>query len=203
MALEQRTLRGRIGIAQRQAHQEAVELALRQRMGADLLGRILGGDDEEGRGQAQRLAVDADLMLLHRLQQRALGARPGPVDLVGQQHLGEDRALMEDKALAVSLVDTDPDQVAGREVGGELHPGEAQSERGGQGVRQRGLADAGHVLDQQVAPGEKTGDTVEDLDRLADHHRSDLSEQALEQPGQDGRLCQLHVMWACHHQHHT
>ncbi len=48
-----------IGIAERDAHQEAVELRLGQRIGAELVGRVLRRDDEEGRGQGARLAFDA------------------------------------------------------------------------------------------------------------------------------------------------
>jgi hypothetical protein len=54
----------------------------------------------------------------------------------------------------------DADQVAGHQVGGELHAPEVQAERDGQRMRQRGLADAGHVLDQQVAAGQQAGHGV-------------------------------------------
>ena len=43
-----------------------------------------------GASQREALALDRDLRLLHRLQQRALGLGRGPVDLVGQQEVGED-----------------------------------------------------------------------------------------------------------------
>ena len=42
---------GAVGVAQRDAQQEAVELALGQRVGAELVARVLRGDDEEGLGQ--------------------------------------------------------------------------------------------------------------------------------------------------------
>ena len=45
---------------------------------------------EEGLGQRARDAVDGDLALLHRLEQRRLGAGRGPVDLVDQDDVGED-----------------------------------------------------------------------------------------------------------------
>ena len=45
---EQRALGGAVGVAERDAHQEAVELALGQRVGAELVARVLRGDDEEG-----------------------------------------------------------------------------------------------------------------------------------------------------------
>ncbi len=46
-----------------------------------------------GCGRSWRSPADRDVVLLHRLQQRRLGARAGAVDLVGHQELGEDRAL--------------------------------------------------------------------------------------------------------------
>ena len=42
-----------VGIAERDAHQEAVELRLGQRVGAELVGRVLGRDDEERRAAAR------------------------------------------------------------------------------------------------------------------------------------------------------
>ena len=97
---EQLALALAVGIAERDAHQEAVELRLGQRIGAELVGRVLGRDDEERRRQRARLAFDGDLVLLHRLEQRALRLRPGAVDLVGEQHVREHRAGVEDEGLA-------------------------------------------------------------------------------------------------------
>ena len=45
-----------------------------------------------GGGSGVRRAVDGDLALLHRLEQRRLGLRRGPVDLVGEHDVGEQRA---------------------------------------------------------------------------------------------------------------
>ena len=44
-------------------------------------------------------------------------------------------------------------------------------------MRQRGLADAGNVLDQQVAAGEQAGDAVLDLRPLADDDRANLVDE--------------------------
>ena len=93
-----------VGIAELDAHQEAVELRFGQREGADLLGRVLGGDDEEGLGQLARFAFHRDLLFLHGLQQRALRLGAGAVDLVGQQHLGEDRPRVKGELLLRALV---------------------------------------------------------------------------------------------------
>ena len=79
-------------VADRRAQQEAVELGLGQRVGALVLDRVLGGDHEERPGERVGHAVGGDLALLHGLEQRGLGLGRRPVDLVGQDQVGEDRA---------------------------------------------------------------------------------------------------------------
>ena len=74
---------------------ETVQLRFRQRISAFLLDGILRGEHEERLAERMPLAADRDLVLLHRLQQRGLGFRRGAVDLVGQDHVGEDRAAEE------------------------------------------------------------------------------------------------------------
>ena len=63
---------------------------------------------------------------------------------------------------------------SGVQVVGELHPLELQAQRDRQCMRQRGLADAGQVFDQQVTAGQQTGQRQADLWLFADHHRADL-----------------------------
>jgi hypothetical protein len=82
-------------VAARQVHRqlelEPVELRLRQRVGALVLHRVLGGGDDERVGEGVAHAVHGDLPLLHRLQQRRLRLRRGAVDLVGEQEVREHR----------------------------------------------------------------------------------------------------------------
>ena len=94
-------------------------------IGAELVGRILRGDHEERRGQGAGLALDRDLVFLHRLEQRALGLGAGAVDLVGEQHLREHRSGVEDERFLAALVDADADRSRRHQVGGELHAREA------------------------------------------------------------------------------
>ena len=47
-------------------------------------------------------------------------------------------------------------------------------------MRQRRLADAGHVLDQQVSAGQQAGDAVLDLRPFADDDRANL----VDEPGE-------------------
>ena len=179
-AIEQLPLRGAVRVAQRDAHQEPVQLRFGQGEGAELVVRVLRRDDEEGRGQGAGFAFDRDLLFFHRLEQCALGLGAGSVDLVGEQHLRENRARVEHEALLAALVDGDAGQVAGHQVGGELHAGKLQPEGAGQRVRQRGLADAGNVLDQQVPAGQQACHAVLHLVRFAHDHRVKLAEERLD-----------------------
>ncbi len=132
-----------------------------------LLGRVLGRDHEEGVRQDVPDAVDGDLPLAHRLEQGALGARRGPVYLVGQQHVGEDRAREEVELASLLVVDPEAGDVAREQVGRALDPGELAAEGVREGLRERRLAEPGEVLDQEVAPGQQAGQHVLDHGRLA------------------------------------
>ena len=142
-------------VADAHAQEEAIELGLRQRERAREVLRVLRRDDEERIGQRDGLAVERDLPFVHRLEQRRLGARAGAVDLVGQQDVREDRALAEDELAAALVVDADAEDVAREQVAGELHAAQLAADGLGDGARERRLADAGHVLDEQVAAGEE------------------------------------------------
>ena len=147
-----------IGIVDVDLHQEAVELRFGQRIGAFLLDRVLRRQHVERLGQIVARAGDGDVLLLHRLQQRRLGARAGAVDLVGHQQLGEDRARDEaEAALAAGafLQHFGAEDVGGHQVGRELDAAGVEPEHGAHGLDQLGLGEAGHA-DQQPWPPEST-----------------------------------------------
>ena len=121
-----------------------------------------------------RLAVDGDLALLHRLQQRGLRLRRRAVDLVGEQHVGEHRARAGSAARR-SRSAIVPGDVGGQHVGRELEPPELDAERPRGRVRQQRLRDAGHALEQHVTAERERGQ--DDLERLPlpDHDPPDLA----------------------------
>nr|BFE76466.1 hypothetical protein GCM10020092_097670 [Actinoplanes digitatis] len=90
-------------VTERDAQHEAVQLGLRQRVRALVLDRVGRGQDVERRVQPVGDALDRDLLLLHGLEQGGLGLRRRPVDLVGEQHVREDRAGAEGE-VALALV---------------------------------------------------------------------------------------------------
>jgi hypothetical protein len=115
----------------------------------------LRGQDQEWLRQGQRLPVDRYLPVPHRLEQRGLRARTRAIDLVGQQHMAEDRAAAQRELRAALVVHGDPEQIARQQIARELHARHLGPDRLCQGAGQRGLADARHVFDQDVPTGQE------------------------------------------------
>ena len=136
----------------------------------------------ERRRQREGLALDGDLPLLHRLEQRGLGLGRRPVDLVGEQQPGEQRAAPELELRGPLVVEERPGQVGGQQVGGELGAREVEPERLGEGPRGQGLAEPGVVLEQHVALGEDRAEHQPQRLLLADDGLADL----VEHPRGDG-----------------
>ena len=103
------------------------------------------------------LAADGDLMLLHRLQQRGLRFRRRAVDLVGQDHVGEDRPCRNRSSRRRRLVFLDhfrAGDVRGHQVGRELDAAEFQRQRVGQRANHKRLGQARHAHQKAMPPGE-------------------------------------------------
>ena len=81
-----------IGIADFDPHQESVELRFRQRIRSVVLDRILRRQNHERAGKRVGDILDRHLVFVHRFEQRALGFRRRPIDLVGENDVREDRA---------------------------------------------------------------------------------------------------------------
>ena len=113
--ISQLALGGRV--AHRDAHEEPVELRLGQRVGALVLDRVLGGDHHERAGQLVGRAVDRDLRLGHRLEQRRLRLRGGPVDLVGQHDVAEHRPGRNSNSLVLRFHTVRPTTSVGSRSG--------------------------------------------------------------------------------------
>ena len=137
--------------------QEAVELRFGQRIGPLHLEGFWVASTRKGSRACGRLG-HGDALLLHRLEQRRLGLGRGAVDLVGEHHVGEDRAGAELELACAVLALTDhrgADDVGGHQVRGELDAREVQLERLAQGPNQHRLAQPGHALEQPMAAGEQ------------------------------------------------
>jgi hypothetical protein len=139
-----------VGIADGQPHEEPVQLALGERVGAVVLQGVLGRHHQEGPRELERPVLDGDRALLHGLEKPALSARGRPVDLVRQNDLAEDRPSSKIQRTRGRIVDR-PSQHVGREkIAGELDPAEGETEGASQGMRQGRLAHPGDVLEQDM-----------------------------------------------------
>ncbi len=166
------------GVADVDPHQEAVHLGLGERMGPVILEGVLGRDHHEGSGERVGLVIQRDLRLVHRLQQAGLGLGAGPVDLIGQDDVGEQGARLELEGPRLGAPDADPEDVGGEQVAGELDPLEGAPERAGQSLGKRGLPHPRHIFDEEVAPSEERDEGEPDLVRLAHQHPLELGPEA-------------------------
>ena len=165
-------------------HEEAVELGLGQGIGALELDRVLGGDHHERPGEAVGVRVDRDLALFHRFEQGGLGLGGGAVDLVGEHDVGEHRTRPELELVRGAVPHRHAGDVRREEVGGELDALAGAADRPGDRLRQRRLADARDVLDEEVPLGEHAHEREVDGVALALDHSFDIGEQRLEQPAE-------------------
>ena len=85
-----------------------------------------------GAGSLKRLVADRHPPLLHRFQQGALHLGACAVDLVGQQQVREDRALVDPEIAGPLVEDLRAEDVGGEQVDRELDPGEVQVDRLGE-----------------------------------------------------------------------
>ena len=159
---------------------EPVDLRLGKRIGPVGLDRVLRRHDQEGVGQGVGLPADGDLALLHRFEQGALHLGRGPVDLVGQDQVGEDRAERHLELAELLVVDPRADDVGRHEVGRELDALELDAERVGEGLHRQRLGQSGHALDEQMAARHERDDHPLEERVLADDHPLDVVEHVLE-----------------------
>ena len=163
-----------VRVVDQNLEQEAVQLRLRQRVGAFLVERVLGGQHHERRRQREAFALDGDLPLLHHFQQRRLGLGRRPVDLVGEQQVGEGRPLAHPEVAALAVEQGVAGDVRGHQVGGELDALKVQLQHPRQAARQQRLAEPGHAFDQHMAAGDQGDQHLPGDRRLAHQHLVEL-----------------------------
>ena len=132
--------------------------------------------------------ADRHLALGHDLEQGGLDLGRSPVDLVGQHDVGEYRPPFDVELLLGRAPDPGADDVGRDQVGRELDAGEVAAHHPGQGRDREGLGQAGHALDEAVAPGQQADEGPLDHPVLADDHPLDLEQGVLEEGGVGGLL---------------
>ena len=148
MAGQHRKLRLTRRIAHDGLEQEPVELRLGQRVGAFMFDRILRREHRKQRIERARNAIGRDLSLRHRFKQRGLRFGRRTINLIAQQQVGEDRSRLKLKAARCIAQHGNTRQVAGHEVGRELHARKPHSECAGERAHQQCLGRAGYALDK-------------------------------------------------------
>jgi hypothetical protein len=127
-------------------------------------------------------AADGHLMLLHRFEQRRLGLGRRAVDLVGENHVAEDRAFQElERPQAGGLVflnDFGAGDVGRHQVGSELNAAELEREGLGQGADHQRLGQPWHADEQAVPFGEHRDQQLFDHLLLADDDLAQLESDA-------------------------
>ena len=126
-------------------------MRFRQGVGAVVLNRILGGDDQEWLRERIRVGVHRDLPFIHGFEQRRLCLRRGAIDFVRKQDVGEDGAAFEFEFLLDGRINRNAQHIGGQHVASELNALEAAIDGAGQRLAERGLADSRGTFDQQVA----------------------------------------------------
>ncbi len=166
-------------VVDRDAEEEAVELRGGQPEDALVLERVLRRDHDERHGQPVAAAVDRDVVLLHRLEQRGLRARLGAVDLVRKEDVREHRTGRE-RPLP-ELDDGLPRELARTRVRRELDARELDAQRAGERAGEQRLRDPGRALEQDVAA--RDGRRQQQLDRAAvpHDHLADLGRGLVEE----------------------
>ena len=159
--LDQNPALGRaIGIGDIDLHQKAIELGLGQGIGAFLLQRILRREHMEGAGQIMPFTGDGDVIFLHRLKQRGLGSRTGPVDFVGHEQLRENGSPHKAEAPASAgsfFKDFGAKNIGGHQVRRELDTPRIQAEHNAERFDKFRFGETWHT-DKQAMAARKKGD---------------------------------------------
>ena len=134
-----------------------------------------------------RLAVDGDLMLFHRFEQRGLGLWARAVDLVCEKDLRKDRSGPELEVADFLVEGADPGHVRRQQVGSELDAAERAVKGACERLGEHRLAHAWDVLDQEVSFAEEGDEAEPDLVFLVDDRASDVGHDSIGDPGDDVR----------------
>ena len=135
---------------------------------------------------------------------RGLGLGRGAVDFVGQQDVGEHRALDKAEIAPAALVllqHVRAGDVRRHQVGRELDPLELDVEDAGQRADHQRLGQPGHAHQQAMAAGEHGGEHLLDHVRLADDHllqfflhQPAMLAELLQHVAQISRFCSAHSL---------
>ncbi len=136
-------------------NRESIELGLGQIISSLRFDRVLGRQHQKWRLDRIVHTVDRDASLLHDLEQGRVRLGRCPVDLVGQQQLGEDGPRAEPEIVDSLVEDGRTRHVRRHQVGGELNAVEPAAKHPTHRPDQKGLPQPRHALDQHVPIGQE------------------------------------------------
>ena len=108
------------------------------------------------------------MLLLHRLEQRALHFGGRAIDFVRQHEVGEDGAAPGGEGAGLRVVNLRADDIGRQHVRGELQARKARVDGGRQGFDRKGLGQSGDPFEQDVAIGQQPDNEPLDQVFLAD-----------------------------------
>ena len=116
------------------------------------------------------MIADRHAAFLHRFEQRALHFGRGAIDLISEQQVRENRALMRAKFTLRLIENLRPDDVRRQQVDRELHAAELHVDRPRETVHQERFREPRHPLQQQMPAREKRDEQPLDHRILPHHH---------------------------------
>ena len=119
------------------------------------------------------LAIDRDLPLLHRFEERALRLGRRAVDLVRKEHVREDGPFVHDELARLVVPDLRAQDIRREDVGRELDALEVGRDAPGERLHEERLPEPREVLHQDVAAGEGARDELLDDELLSDDRAAD------------------------------
>ncbi len=178
-------------VADGQPHEKTVQLAFREGVGAVVLEGILGRQHQEGSRKLECLVVDCDRSLLHGLQEPALGSGRSPVDLVGQENVGENGSRPGLELGGPGIVEGHSQDIGGEEITGELDSPESQPQASSKGMGQGSLPNTRDVLEKDMPTSEKSCKGEANYLPLSVEDTLDLVNQAFKEflPGSNCPIC--------------
>ena len=164
-------------IADAQPNEKAIELRLRKWVGAVELLWVLRRHYEERLFEHVGLAVDRHLAFIHCLEESALCLGRRSVDLIGKQHLREDRAGPKLEG-ALGLIENVAAKNVGRhQIRSALKAAERHAHRGCESSGQGGLAHTWNVFEQEMPACQERDDRqLDDFFFAPDYPRDVLNE---------------------------
>ena len=177
MRLQHRQFVSRRRISHAHLYQKAIQLRFGQRIRAFKLHRVLRRDDSETLTEIVTCAINRDLPFLHRFQQRRLRLGRRTIDLVRQQHIGEQWSGAEFKAPVATAQHRCAGDVSRHQIGRELYATKAHSAGAGGDADEQRFRDAGHAFEQHMSAGQQRRQQFVDGEILPDNAASDCGAQ--------------------------